>query len=213
MSLTFTPHRRAVPASGAPFTSGSAINGTSINAAGKVVLGNDINDLAAPAEFVSNREIRTQGFGLFLKDIFAVLERYCELHSGGVFVADDFQNFTSILTAGAAELNQFNAGVGTGPSLKFESGGGLIFRMQLDGGGNMQFLNAASVPVQQIDVTSGNSLFPAVVSVDTIVTGDISTVADQWKLGNVRAAAVVLDATRYVEISIGGVTHRLGIVL
>lgn len=43
--------------SGAPFTSGSAHNGTSIDTAGKVVLGNDVGDPAAPAALESNREI------------------------------------------------------------------------------------------------------------------------------------------------------------
>lgn len=43
--------------SGAPFTAGSAHNGTSIDTAGKVVLGNDVGDAAAPAALLNDREI------------------------------------------------------------------------------------------------------------------------------------------------------------
>lgn len=44
--------------SGAPFTPGSAFNGTSVDTAtGKIVLGNDVADPAAPAALVNDREI------------------------------------------------------------------------------------------------------------------------------------------------------------
>lgn len=43
--------------SGSPFTAGSAHNGTSIDTAGKVVLGNDVGDAAAPAALLNDREI------------------------------------------------------------------------------------------------------------------------------------------------------------
>jgi hypothetical protein len=46
--------------SGAPFTAGSAVNGTSIDALGRVVLGNDIGALLAV--LVSNRAIPSAGF-------------------------------------------------------------------------------------------------------------------------------------------------------
>lgn len=43
--------------SGSPFTAGSAHNGTSIDTAGKVVLGNDVGDVTAPAALLNDREI------------------------------------------------------------------------------------------------------------------------------------------------------------
>ena len=44
--------------SGAPFTPGSAFNGTSVDTVtGKIVLGNDVGDAAAPGALVSDREI------------------------------------------------------------------------------------------------------------------------------------------------------------
>lgn len=43
--------------SGSPFTAGSAHNGTSIDAAGKVVLGNDVGDVTAPAALLNDREV------------------------------------------------------------------------------------------------------------------------------------------------------------
>lgn len=57
--------------SGAPFTADSAHNGTSIDVDGKVVLGNDLADPAAPAALISDREIVMQdavlgAFSLFL---------------------------------------------------------------------------------------------------------------------------------------------------
>lgn len=54
--------------SGPPFVSGSADNGLSVDAVtGKIVLGNDVNDPAAPAALLSNREIITDDplFNLF----------------------------------------------------------------------------------------------------------------------------------------------------
>lgn len=52
-----TNQRREPP--GAPFTTGSAVNGTSIDASGRVVLGNDVGDPLAPAELTSDREVVT----------------------------------------------------------------------------------------------------------------------------------------------------------
>lgn len=53
--------------SGAPFVPGSAYNGTSIDPAGKVVLGNDVGEVGSPAQLISNREIITEDalFNLF----------------------------------------------------------------------------------------------------------------------------------------------------
>lgn len=49
------------PQPGPPFTSDSANNGLSVDGvSGKIVLGNDENDLAAPAALLSNREIVTE---------------------------------------------------------------------------------------------------------------------------------------------------------
>jgi hypothetical protein len=51
-----------IPPSGFPFTAGSAHNGVSIDAAGKVVLGNDAGDPGAPAILLNDREIDMQTF-------------------------------------------------------------------------------------------------------------------------------------------------------
>lgn len=57
--------------SGAPFASGAANNGLSVNAVtGKIVLGNDLADPAAPAALFSDREIETEDI---LANLFAVL--------------------------------------------------------------------------------------------------------------------------------------------
>lgn len=53
--------------SGAPFASGSAHNGTSIDTTGKVVLGNNVGEAGSPAQLTSDREIITEDalFNLF----------------------------------------------------------------------------------------------------------------------------------------------------
>lgn len=50
--------------SGSPFTAGSAINGLSVNAAGKIVLGNDTG--GTTAKLLSAREVPMNGFNLML---------------------------------------------------------------------------------------------------------------------------------------------------
>lgn len=56
--------------SGAPFTAGSARNGTSIDSTGRVVLGNDLGDAAAPARLLNDREIITDDLVGTLFNIF-----------------------------------------------------------------------------------------------------------------------------------------------
>lgn len=56
--------------SGSPFTPASAHNGTSIDAAGKVVLGNDVGDPLAPAQLLNDREIITEDA---LLNLFAII--------------------------------------------------------------------------------------------------------------------------------------------
>lgn len=53
--------------SGPPFVPTSAHNGASIDAGGKVVLGNDVGDPSAPAQLINDREINTEDalFNLF----------------------------------------------------------------------------------------------------------------------------------------------------
>lgn len=46
----------ALPA-GAPLQPGTAVNGVSLDSSGRVVLGNDVGDLSAPAQLLSDREI------------------------------------------------------------------------------------------------------------------------------------------------------------
>jgi len=54
--------------SGAPFSASSANNGLSVSPTGKIVLGNDKTGAAGAAQLLSDREIVTNGFSLFLTD-------------------------------------------------------------------------------------------------------------------------------------------------
>jgi hypothetical protein len=56
-----------VPASGAPFTSGSADNGLSVDAVtGRIVIGQDVGAVGNPGQLTANREIPLQGFDFAL---------------------------------------------------------------------------------------------------------------------------------------------------
>ncbi len=54
--------------SGSPFTTASAVNGTSIDTSGRIVLGNVVGNALTPAILLNNREIVSGGFTVHITD-------------------------------------------------------------------------------------------------------------------------------------------------
>lgn len=107
--------------SGSPFTVGSAHNGTSIDTAGKVVLGNDVGDPLSPAELLNDREIITED-ALF--NLFAV-------------VFNSF--FTGIVTRLTGQTIEMIGAANTSPLLSLVTSGavsGNQIEMRNSGGGS-----------------------------------------------------------------------------
>jgi hypothetical protein len=62
-----TVNQRTLPSNGPPFSLNSAINGLSVNAAGRIVLGQDVGAVGDPAQLLSNREIPLKGFAINMR--------------------------------------------------------------------------------------------------------------------------------------------------
>lgn len=213
--------------SGSPFVAGSANNGLSVDAVtGKIVLGNDLADPAAPAALLSPREI-VDGGGV-----------------NPITISDAVPaNVQDILTS----LSQTILDVATGSSIDARSIGGGFMRMIANtigsvaiigvtdnaggqaglntGGGTAQiFINNALQSFALINSVNllfiknvggaGNGIEIDPIANDVKSTGTLST-ADpgsgigKWKLGTVVAGAVAPDAANYVEVDIGGVIVKL----
>lgn len=83
---------------GAPFPAGSADNGLSVDpVTGRIVLGNDFGDPAAPARLLNSREIKTDGNFFTLTDDLGFLAQTL-LDGGNILIqataAGSFQSFT-----------------------------------------------------------------------------------------------------------------------
>jgi len=106
--------------SGAPFTSGAADNGLSVDAVTKkIVLGNDVGDVTAPARLLSDREIiTTDAVGTILNIILNSIQfRGVRSLLTGDSITVETQDFaTGNITAGnsAAQFNTANIEAATG---------------------------------------------------------------------------------------------------
>jgi len=63
---SLTVNQRTLPFNAPPFGLNSAINGLSVNALGRIVLGQDVGAVGDPAQLLNNREIPLKGFALEL---------------------------------------------------------------------------------------------------------------------------------------------------
>lgn len=98
--------------SGPPFTTASAHNGTSIDTAGKIVLGNDVGDVTAPAQLLNDREIVTEDvlfnlFGLIFNSIFTGITTKLTGQTIEMLGAANTSPLIQMTTSGAVSNNQF----------------------------------------------------------------------------------------------------------
>lgn len=139
-----------------PFDPSSADNGLSVDAiSGRIVLGNDLGDAAAPARLLSDREILMEDSGgnqfrLFLTSILAAVQTALSGFSLEIAGAD---NTTPSITVGGgdgvnAEIAMV-AGTGSTVDINMQAAGGLVshlmscgndlYRWDVDGSGQIIF--------------------------------------------------------------------------
>jgi hypothetical protein len=137
-----------------PFPATAADNGLSVNAvSGRIVLGNDLNDAAAPAQLLSEREILTSTlvtgpFGLTFNDL-----------ALGVVTRLDGSNIAQNGGAGTNMLISQFAGINSSVGLSLQAGAGSVISLSESLGGNDTYLQRLSAGA----ITSSTNLFAAVV--------------------------------------------------
>ena len=171
ISLTTSQKREQ---SGPPFISGSARNGTSIDAAGKIVLGNDVGDPAAPAQLLDDREIITEDallnlFGLIFNSVQTGITTKLDGQTIEMTGNVNTSPLIQMQTSGAVSNNQFemdnNAGSNTvqmnnvngnnAINAVTTAGKSSVVLMQTAGGGLAQ-LRIRSVPDSLEILSRGN---------------------------------------------------------
>lgn len=189
--------------SGAPFVTGSADNGVSVDpVTGRIVLGDDGN-APNPGQLLSDRYISTMGF---LIEIFGLV--------GTVQILENLLN-----------VQGDNANP---PNIRLEnvSQPGSTCDFIHDPAGKLIIQFATGIPSgtminmqNQVNITNLSGNPPVTAALFEVTSGAIATQQPSangpgiWKLGKVVAAAVVLDGTQYVEVEIDGVIRKLALVV
>lgn len=213
--------------SGAPFTTGSANNGLSVDTTtGKIVLGNDVGDAAKPAQLLSFREIATGGNEIQLVDTIPATVR-AQYFDSYVQLTNLITNATAFMQLnGSSPQIQANAlGAGNDANFSISNAAGSSVAGQTNGvqpfveiGNALEVFHALLIAaVLHIKSNSGvgNGLTLDSAANDVASTGTLSTVqpsasgAGKWKLGKFVAGAVAPDAANYVEVMIDGVIRKL----
>lgn len=205
-----------------PFASNSADNGLSVDpVTGRIVFGNDVGDVAMPAQLLSDREIATLGFQGRMVDFVPA--------SSQLTYGDQRVQLDNLVTGanvfmelnGTAPQIQINAPAGqdanfslTGQALAssiiMQSNGMRPFANWTNPTGNMQ----AELVLGVLKILSANGTGNGVNidatandvgSTGTLSTADPGSGSGKWKLGTVVAGAVVPDPNNYVEVDIAGI--------
>lgn len=149
--------------SGAPFAAGSADNGLSIDTtSGRIVLGNDVGDTAAPATLLSNREIVTEDtllnlFGLLLNAIQTGIITTMDGQSITVAGADTTAPFITLSTGdnGNAVLTVSGGITSTSALTNITGAGGISNTSTLSGAGGLA-VNTVQAGSDLFTIESGN---------------------------------------------------------
>jgi hypothetical protein len=238
-SLAGSPRNRP-PSAGPPFVATAANNGTSVDpVTGKIVLGNDIGGTAA--QLLNAREIDFNNFSLQFIDTAAPGLPGTTLFANGYFqVTKDFPSSNGFFgsstdTSGDFQINSDLSIPGATPprlALATQIPADLIYLQNdatgfgvVDSSGLFHFLsldkNTQLYQLGDVDgMGNGCRLFindptqAALLNNMSLQTGSPSglVVPASWELGSVVAAAAVLDATQYVEVSVNGVLVKLAII-
>jgi len=162
---------------GPPFASNSADNGTSVDAiSGRIVLGNDVGDPAAPAALLSNREIITEdalfnlfsilfnsiqtGIGTLLNG--QMVQVFSNNGQAPTIIATDggsgFPNVTASVAGGLGGLATVlaTAAAGDVAQLSVSRGGADTLSIRTQGSGTVFFLVGNTVQVWAVDTATFN---------------------------------------------------------
>lgn len=130
-----------------PFDPSSADNGLSVNnASGRIVLGNDLGDIAAPAQLLSDRDIQMEDSGgnqyrIFLTSLFAAVQTAVSGYSLEILGQD---NTTPSITVGGG--NNVNAeialiaGTGSAVDINMQATSGTVSHNMVCGNDSLQWL-------------------------------------------------------------------------
>lgn len=162
---------------GPPFASNSADNGLSVDAiSGRIVLGNDVGDPAAPAALLSNREILTEDalfnlFSILLNSIQTgiatllngqVVQVFSNNGSAPTIIATDggsgFPNVTASVAGGLGGLATVlaTAAAGDVAQLSVSRGAADTLSIRTSGAGTVFFLVGNTVQVWAVDTATFN---------------------------------------------------------
>jgi hypothetical protein len=142
--------RKQDPA-GSPFTPGSAANGNSIDALGRVVIGNNVGAAGSPGQLLNTREILTNGFFIALVGGLLPTDPITQLDSGFIGVLTNAGNSSSVLSGGALGLSDVGAG---GSTIVMDNGIPLSTEMRYRA--DLWTIGAQSVPMVQLYLATGN---------------------------------------------------------
>jgi hypothetical protein len=196
------------------------------------VLGNDVTGAPGPGMLLTPREIYMQDNDIELVDnthqkktFFAgnsvqvsdfAHEKFGEVTDQVIHVRDTngINNLNAGITASNVGASDFNSGNSIGFTAdEFalqDATGGSKFQSQAR---ILRFLDAGTnVLIATLDTNSAAGTKGNFATTGNLTTGNPGSGAGAWLLGAPVAAAVVLDATRYVEVKINGVIVKLAIV-
>jgi len=197
-NIDVNQRREPIPPPGPPFLLTSADNGLSVDTvSGRIVLGQDVGAPGDPAQFLSAREIPMAGFSFTMN---SNLFRHLFIDpAAGDYRFGDIDGSANGLNIIIADFV---------PVFLISSTLGNFFNIDPT---NTQFnLDTLSGVLLQGDGASGLLNF---VAPNGITTSDPGTGSGSWRLGQVKAAASVFDATRFVEINISGAVVKLAVVV
>jgi hypothetical protein len=202
------------PPSGPPFSAAAAENGTSISTGlgttpiGKIQLGNLFGDPLQQAALLDTMEIPLNGQQLRFTG--GPNDTIIIQNSGlFVFLDNGVSNSQSAISSGIISLSNDDYTT-TGPTIQILD---VLTLTQV----NLDFFNIAGKANFIIEILDGGGFLQSFNKDLMTVSGAIETAnpgsgAGFWKLGGVIGAAVALDITKYVEVSINGAVIKLGVV-
>jgi hypothetical protein len=190
-----------VKQNGAPFTTGSAHEGTSIDSTGKVVLGNDFGEPGDPGQITSTRYIVMNS--RFIALLAAAGTNQVLLAENILRVMNITNNHESSLSDHKLFINDLTF---QKPGLQLANAAN-DFTIQLRAG-LFEIIDQASALLFKIDMAT-----KAATLAGSVATSDPGSGAGNWQLGIKKAGAVALDGANYVEVKINGTIVKLGIVV
>ncbi len=211
------------PQPGPPFAATSANNGLSIDpVTGKIVFGNDVGNVAAPARLLSPREIELFGSFIRLLDVNAGQNRF-DLMSNSIRIDDLPSGGGANIQVGAQQttMDLITTVPGFPAILNMVSNAGAI-SLNTEGNTSINFQDAVKAWSMMLLLGvlhlrdsngAGNGLIidatnNTVTSTGTLATANPGLGAGDWRLGTVVAGAVVPDALNYVEVMVSGVVKK-----